>query len=83
MENFAGVIARRLTELRTAAGMTRAQVARALEVDQSQPYRWETGKGVPSTETLLKLADLYHCTVDTLLGRDTAADAASRKERTQ
>lgn len=75
MENLAEVIARRLTEMRTAAGMTRAQVARALEVDQSQPYRWEAGNSVPSAETLLKLADLYHCTIDTLFGRDTTAGA--------
>lgn len=77
MENLAGVIARQLTDMRIAAGMSRAQVARALEVDQSQPYRWESGKGIPSAETLLKLADLYRCSVDTLLGRDTAANAAS------
>lgn len=63
----------RIKEKRTEAGLSQAQVARAMEVNQSVVYRWETGEGNPSIDKLPRLAALFKCTIDDLY----AADAAS------
>lgn len=54
---------------RIAAGLTQSEVARRLEIDQSAVSRWENGKRIPRGTLLVKVADLYGCTIDELLGR--------------
>lgn len=60
---------------RERAGMTQAEVARAVGVDQSAVSLWETGKTSPRAALLPQLARIYGCTVDDLLGR-TGQDSA-------
>ena len=55
---------------RKQAKMSQMEVARALGVDQSSVCLWETGKTMPRANLLLRLAELYHCTVDELLSPD-------------
>lgn len=56
-----------LKERRTAAGLTQADVAKALDVDQSAVSYWETGASKPCRKYRVKLAELYGCTVDELM----------------
>lgn len=54
-------------EKRQAAGLSVLDVQKALGVSDATVYYWEAGKNKPTVEHLLKLADLYGCTVDELL----------------
>ncbi len=60
----------KLRELRTKVGLSQRAVARHLDVSPSIISSYETGERTPSTENLLALSYLYHCSTDYLLGRD-------------
>jgi len=60
----------RITELRERAGLTQTQVADSLGLDRSAVCKWENGVSKPRADSLLKLADLFHCTIDELYGRE-------------
>lgn len=60
----------KIRELREAAGLTKADVARAMDVDFAAVFRWESGKALPRADKLPLLADLFGCTIDALFGRE-------------
>ena len=60
----------KIRELREQRGLTRAQVAEALDVTETAVYKWETGKAYPSADNLPLLAEALHCTIDALYGRE-------------
>ncbi len=60
----------RIRELREAAGLSQADVMRAMNVDSAAVCRWESGKVCPRASKLPALADLFHCTIDALYGRE-------------
>jgi len=60
----------KITELRERAGMTQAQLADKLDVDVSTVCKWETGVNTPRVDGILKLADMFRCSTDELLGRE-------------
>lgn len=49
--------------------MTQQQIADYLQMARGSYAKYETGANIPTTEALMKLADLYKCSVDYLLGR--------------
>lgn len=49
--------------------MTQQQVADYLQIARGSYAKYETGANTPTTDSLVKLADLYKCSVDYLLGR--------------
>lgn len=53
---------------REKTGLTQKEVAEKMGVDQSAVSLWETGKTAPRAAMLVKLAGLYCCSVDDLLG---------------
>lgn len=65
----------KIKELRQAANLTQMAVATELEVDRSTVSCWENETALPRAEHLPRLADLFHCTIDALFGRD-AKDTA-------
>jgi transcriptional regulator with XRE-family HTH domain len=67
--NLSSILAARLRELRARRGFTQDQVAKALKVHESAVSRWEGGSRFPTGEDLLKLADLFQVSIDTLFGR--------------
>ncbi len=62
----------RLRLLRKKAHMTQADVAAALNLHRTAYTKYETDKACPDHVCLLMLADLFHVTVDYLLGKDTS-----------
>lgn len=48
--------------------MTQAQVAKYLQMSQTGYSKYETGENDIPTQTLIKLAALYKCSVDYILG---------------
>lgn len=49
--------------------LTQAEVAKILNISRVAYTLYETGKNMPTTESILKLADLYKVSTDYLLGR--------------
>ena len=60
----------RLKELRFDAGLTRADLARALNINQGTLANYENETRQADYETLLKIAEYFGESVDYLLGRD-------------
>lgn len=59
---------KRLEELRKKMKMTKKEVAELLKIDQSTYGKYELGKRQPDSEMLKKLAEIFDCTTDYLLG---------------
>lgn len=57
-----------LLELRKKSGLSQDEVAEKIFVTRQAVSRWETGETVPNTDTLKRLSDLYHVSINTLLG---------------
>ncbi len=58
----------RLKELRQINGLTQSQLADKLGCNQTAIGKYERGDLQPSIETLFKLADIFGCSIDYLLG---------------
>ena len=56
-----------IKKIRKELGMTQDQVAGALDVTQNCVSKWENGVCMPSVEFLIKLSDLFGCTIDELV----------------
>lgn len=59
----------KLKELRVVNNLTQKAVADKLDLSPSIVSGYETGERTPSTEILLALSYLYHCSTDYLLGK--------------
>ena len=60
-----------IKERREAMGLTRIQLADSLGVTTVAVRKWEVGLAMPNAGKLPALADLLHCTIDALYGRDS------------
>lgn len=61
----------RLKELRAEKNISQAQLAKLLHVSQQTVGKWETDTSTPNPETLVKIAEIFGITVDSLLGVNT------------
>ena len=59
-----------MKECRLLAEMTVMDVAYIMGVSDTCVYMWEKGKTTPRPEKLLKLAQLYSCSVEDLLRKE-------------
>lgn len=59
----------RIRDLREARDMTQAQVGAAIHIPQRTYAYYESGQRMIPPSVLCALADLYHVSVDYLLGR--------------
>lgn len=57
-----------LLKLRTESGLSQNELAEKVYVTRQAVSRWETGETVPNTETLKLLSNLFHVSINTLLG---------------
>jgi len=53
--------------LRRRNGMTQEMLSQHLGVSRQAVSKWESGETVPEVSTLVQLAELFHCSLDTLL----------------
>ena len=53
--------------LRAREGVTQEQLAERLDVSRQSVSKWESGASFPEMDTLLKLCDMFHTDMDTLL----------------
>lgn len=72
----------RIRELRQAAGMTQAELARGLGYKSSSAVTmWETGDRRPASTDLPRIAELLGCTIDQLFihsGQDKGGEGDAR-----
>ena len=61
---------------RRQAGLTQEELAEKMFVTRQTVSRWETDAVLPDVETLVRLADLFSCNMDTLVRGDAAAESA-------
>ena len=59
----------RLSSLLKEKNVTQAKLIAELPVSSAVPYKWLSGINTPSTESLIRLAEYFECTVDYLIGR--------------
>ena len=53
--------------------MKQYELAARMGVKQASVCAWESGENYPSVENLMKLADIFHCSIDEVLGRKSAS----------
>lgn len=63
-----------LFEFISKTGQTDYRIEKALDMTQGNISKWRNGRGKPGLEVLIKLADHFGVSVDTLVGRTEAAD---------
>lgn len=56
-----------IKDLRIKSGMSQADLATTLGVSQQMVSQWENGIKHPRVNNLLRLAEIFRCTVDELL----------------
>ena len=60
---------KRIRELREDHDLTQRKIAEFLQITQPQYFRYEQGFRDIPTDLLIKLADLYHVSIDYMLNR--------------
>mgnify|MGYP002554070149 CR=1 FL=1 len=60
-------IGQKIKSLRIALGLSREQLSEIIEVTHKSIYRYETGKSLPDTTALVKLATYFDVSTDYLL----------------
>ena len=66
------MIYERIKKLREKQGYTQTELAKMLGVTRSCVNAWEMGISVPSTQSLVQLAQIFDISTDYLLGLDVA-----------
>ncbi len=60
-----------LKKYRKKLNKTQAEMAKYLKITTNAYQNYELGKRTPDINTLIKLADYFHVTIDTLIGHET------------
>lgn len=68
---------------RIKRGWTQEDVAKKLNIARASYAKYETGDNLPTTENIVKLADLYNVPTDYLLCRTTDFKTVSKKSFNQ
>jgi len=75
-DNEQRVVAARIREARESLGLTQEEVSGALQIPRTSVHAMETGKRGVSALELRRLARLYRCRVEWLLGEEVEPVAA-------
>ncbi|MCM1545412.1 MAG: helix-turn-helix domain-containing protein [Clostridiales bacterium] len=67
----------KISEERKKAGLTQQQFADALGVTRQSVSRWESDLAFPETDTLIKMSEMFGCSIDYLLKYNAAGDATA------
>lgn len=73
----------KLVHLRKEKGLTQLELAEAVNVSRQAVSKWESGGGIPSTENLRGLSELYGVPVDYLLNDNAEKGTEDRKDSPQ
>ena len=73
------IVAKNLIALRKQAGLTQLELAEKLNYSDKAVSKWERAESLPDVETIKKIADLYHVSVDALLREERDITKKIRK----
>ena len=59
---------KRLKDLRSEKNLTQKQLADMLVLSKNSICEYEKGRSEPNIDTLIKLADIFNCSIDYLVG---------------
>lgn len=59
-----------LKERRSQLDLTQQEVAKKLYISRQTISNWENGKSYPDLDMLIKISDVYHVSIDSLLKGD-------------
>lgn len=77
MENIIGSM---IKELRKQNGLTQKELANQINVSFQTVSKYELGVNFPDTDTLLKLSNIFDCTVDYLIGNSNATKFTNKDD---
>lgn len=72
MDELKLIFASNLIRLRTAAGMTQAELAEQLNYSDKSISKWERGEAIPDATVLKRMSEIFGVTVDYLLNEHDA-----------
>lgn len=61
----------RIKELRQEKKMTQSELAKLLSTTTANISGWETEKWQPDISNLIKMSEIFECSIDYLVGRET------------
>lgn len=71
----------KIQKLRKEHNLTQEQFAEQLFVSRTAVSKWETGRGMPSMESLKQIANLFHITLDQLLSTEEVVVIAESENK--
>lgn len=81
MEEFKLIVASNIIKLRTAAGMTQAELGDKISYSDKTVSKWERGESIPDTFVLKQIADIFGVTVDFMItSHDTWEDIELKEQ---
>ena len=73
----------KLQELRKNKGLTQEELAQFLFVSRTAVSKWESGRGVPSIESLKAISNFFSVSLDDLLSSDQLLFLAEKEQKTK
>ncbi|MBR2640606.1 MAG: helix-turn-helix transcriptional regulator [Oscillospiraceae bacterium] len=64
-------LGKKIAHLRTQKGISQEKLAEMLDVTRQAVTKWENGKSNPDTENLIRLAEIFGCSLNELCGIET------------
>jgi transcriptional regulator with XRE-family HTH domain len=64
------LVLRNIAALRHRDGLSQEELGQLIGASQQAVGKWETGVANPGTKKLLAMADVFGCSLDTLIGRE-------------
>lgn len=71
----------KLQELRKNKGLTQEELAAALYVSRTAVSKWESGRGLPSIDSLKQISVFFDVSIDDLLSADKALSLAEQENK--
>lgn len=71
----------KLQELRKNKGLTQEELAAALYVSRTAVSKWESGRGLPSIDSLKEISAFFDVSIDELLSADKALSLAEQENK--
>lgn len=62
------ILGKRIKSERERKGLSQIELAKLLNISNTTLSQYETGQRIPSDEIKIKLAEIFNCSVDYLLG---------------
>ena len=66
-------LSEKLYEIRKKSGLSQEQLAEQLDVSRQAVSKWESGKAVPESDTLISISEYFNVTLDYLMKEDNSA----------